>query len=88
MYLSIGWSNLLVQSTYSIMCLFGYNYIHGLVAPGYPGSWSSGDDSILKILDSSGVGQAVSPGKTVVYHSVPDVIDTRTEVCVCFHCCL
>ena len=25
---------------------------------------------------------------TVVYHSVQDIIDTATEVCVCFCCCL
>jgi nuclear pore complex protein Nup210 len=53
-----------------------------LALEGYPGSWSSGDEGILKIVDSGGVGKAVSPGKTVVYHSVPDVIDTRTEIYV------
>ena len=32
------------------------------------------------MVHSSGVGRAVSTGKAVIYHSVPDVIDTRTEV--------
>ena len=32
------------------------------------------------MVHSSGVGLAVSTGKAVIYHSVPDVIDTRTEV--------
>ena len=34
------------------------------------------------MVHSSGVGRAVSTGKAVIYHSVPDVIDTRTEVWV------
>ena len=50
-------------------------------SPAYPDAWSSGDEGVVHMVHSSGVGRAVSTGKAVIYHSVPDVIDTRTEVC-------
>ena len=47
-----------------------------------PGWWSVGEEAIISLQPDTGVGTAMSPGTTVIYHKILDVIDTHTEVTV------
>ena len=47
-----------------------------------PGWWTAGEEAIVSIQPDTGVGTAVSPGTTVIYHKIQDVIDTHTEITV------
>ena len=47
-----------------------------------PGWWSAGEEAIVSLQPDTGVGTAVSPGTTVIYHKILEVIDTHTEITV------
>ena len=47
-----------------------------------PGWWSAGEPAIVTLQPDTGVGTAISPGTTVVYHKILEVIDTHTEITV------
>ena len=47
-----------------------------------PGWWTAGEEAIVSIQPETGVGRALSPGTTVVYHKILDSIDTHTEITV------
>lgn len=47
-----------------------------------PGWWSAGEEAIVSLQPDTGVGTAISPGTTVIYHKILEVIDTHTEITV------
>lgn len=47
-----------------------------------PGWWSAGEEAIISLQPNTGVGTAISPGTTVIYHKILEVIDTHTEITV------
>ena len=47
-----------------------------------PGWWTAGEEAIVSLQPDTGVGTAMSPGTTVIYHKILEVIDTHTEITV------
>ena len=47
-----------------------------------PGWWTAGEEAIVSLQPDTGVGTALSPGTTVIYHKILEVIDTHTEITV------
>lgn len=47
-----------------------------------PGWWSVGEQGVMHLEPSTGVGRAMGVGRTVVYHKIEDTTDTHTEITV------
>lgn len=47
-----------------------------------PGWWTAGEEAVVSLQPETGVGTAISPGTTVIYHKILEVIDTHTEITV------
>ena len=46
------------------------------------GEWQVGEGPVMGVASDSGVGRALTVGRTVVYHKMDDVIDSHTEITV------
>ena len=46
------------------------------------GKWEVGESAVMEVEGASGVGLALTVGRTVIYHKIHDVIDTHTEITV------
>jgi nuclear pore complex protein Nup210 len=47
-----------------------------------PGSWSVGEEGVMALAPTCGVGRTRGVGRTVVYHKIEDTTDTHTEITV------
>ena len=46
------------------------------------GEWTTSDRGVMQLVQGSGVGTAMSPGRAVIYHKIKGVSDTHTEITV------